>query len=155
MCFESYKFILSLKVALNSTTFLAMFLQHNRQQERLTIPFLTCFANTHWISIVLCQAGRIVYARIVRQLTGTETLMAEVTSIKWRTNAYKLSLLNRFITGGSIQAWFRVTFIYIFTAVWPCPPCCTRASENKQKKGQHGRKMKINNLVQSIPTISI
>jgi len=66
--------------------------------------------------------------------------MAEVTSIKWRANAYKLALLNRFIAGGSIQAWFRITFIYIFTAVWPCPSCCTCASENKKKESTWWKK---------------
>lgn len=131
MCFERYILLLSLKTALNSTCtwdFSAA------KQKRLSIPVLTCFANAHWISINLCQTGWIVYARIIRQLTGTEALMAEVTSIKWRTNAYKLSLLNRFVTGGSIQAWFRITFVYIFTAVRPCPPYFTRASERKKKK---------------------
>ena len=125
-----------------------------------TTPALTCFANAHGISISLCQASWVVYAWIVRQFTGTKALMAKVTSIKWRTNAYKLSLLNRFITGSSVQAWFRITFIYVFTAVWTCPPCCTQASgekklKKKKKKRQHIRQRKTHNLSHSIPDIYI
>lgn len=121
----------------------------------LITPALTCFANAHGISISLCQASWVVYAWIVRQFTRTEALMAKVTSIKWRTDAYKLSLLNRFITGSSIQAWFRITFIYVFTAVWTCPSCCTQASEEKKKKRQHIGQRKTHNLSQLIPYIYI
>lgn len=152
MFFEAYSFLLTLKIAINST-YICNFPDHHRKWKKLTVV-LTCFANAHWISICLCQAGWIVYAWIVRQLTGTEALVAEVTSIKWRTNAYKLPWLHRFKTGGSIQAWFRLTFIYIFTAVWPCPACCTCASGRVKEKEHWCGRRKINSLAQSLPTFS-
>lgn len=137
---------------MTNSIYICNFPVHNRKWKKLTIPFLTCFTNAHWISIRLCQAGGIVYTWIVRQLTGTEALVAEVTSIKWRTNANKLPRLHGFKTGGSIQAWFRFTFIYIFTAVWPCPPCCTCASagvKKKKKEREHWHcRIKINSLAQ-------
>lgn len=139
-----------------NSTYICNFSEHNRKWKKLTIPVLTCFTNAHWISIYLCQAGWVVYTWVVRQLTGTEALVAEVASIKWRTNANKLPRLHRFKTRGSIQAWFRFTFIYIFTAVWTCPPCCTCASggAKKKEKKKSGR-IKINSLAQSLPTPSV